>query len=109
MTKSVQFGRRSTADQVLAGIDLSGKRMVVTGCNAGLGLATMNAFAANGATVIGLARTLHAATAACAQASPLCVPIACDLAPWRVHAVRIPGSPQETQCLKASSRGLLDP
>jgi WW domain-containing oxidoreductase len=79
MTKSVQFGRRSTADQVLAGIDLSGKRIVVTGCNTGLGLATMNAFAANGATVIGLARTIHAATAACAQASPLCIPIACDL------------------------------
>ena len=80
MTKSVQFGRRSTADQVLAGIDLSGKRIVVTGCNSGLGLATMNAFAANGATVVGLARTIHAATEACAQASPLCVPIACDLA-----------------------------
>jgi WW domain-containing oxidoreductase len=79
MTKFVQFGRRSTADQVLAGIDLSGKRMVVTGCNAGLGLATMNAFAANGATVIGLARTIQAATEACAQASPLCIPVACDL------------------------------
>ncbi len=80
MTKSVQFGRHSTADQVLAGIDLSGKHMVITGCNAGLGLATMNAFAANGATVIGLARTIQAATDACAQASPLCVPVACDLA-----------------------------
>jgi len=52
MNKPVQFGRRSTADQVLAGIDLTGKRIVVTGCNSGLGLATMNAFAANGATVI---------------------------------------------------------
>jgi WW domain-containing oxidoreductase len=80
MTKSVRFGRHSTADQVLAGIDLSGKHMVVTGCNAGLGLATMNAFAANGATVIGLARTIQAATEACAQASPLCIPVACDLA-----------------------------
>jgi WW domain-containing oxidoreductase len=80
MTKPVQFGRRSTADQVLAGIDLTGKRIVVTGCNTGLGFATMNAFAANGATVIGLARTIHAATAACAQASPICIPVACDLA-----------------------------
>jgi hypothetical protein len=52
MTKSIHFGRRSTADQVLAGIDLSGKRILVTGCNTGLGLETMNAFAANGATVI---------------------------------------------------------
>jgi WW domain-containing oxidoreductase len=80
MSKSVQFGRRSTADQVLAGVNLSGKRIVVTGCNTGLGLETLNAFAANGATVIGLARTIEAATRACAQASPLCVPFACDLA-----------------------------
>jgi WW domain-containing oxidoreductase len=80
MIKSVRFGRRSTADQVLAGIDLTGKRIVVTGCNSGLGLATMNAFAANGATVIGLARTIHAAAAACAEASPFCVPVECDLA-----------------------------
>jgi len=80
MKKSIQFGRRSTADQVLAGIDLTGKRIVVTGCNSGLGLATMNAFAANGATVIGLARTTHAAAEACAQASPFCIPVECDLA-----------------------------
>jgi WW domain-containing oxidoreductase len=79
MTKSVPFGRRSTADQVLAGIDLNGKRILVTGCNSGLGLETMNAFAANGAAVIGLARTLPAATTGCAQASPLCTPVACDL------------------------------
>jgi WW domain-containing oxidoreductase len=79
MIKSVQFGRRSTADQVLAGIDLSGKRVVITGCNSGLGFESMNAFAANGASVIGLARTIHAATQACAQASPACIPVACDL------------------------------
>jgi NAD(P)-dependent dehydrogenase (short-subunit alcohol dehydrogenase family) len=79
MSKSIHFGRRSTADQVLAGIDLSGKRILVTGCNTGLGLETMNAFAANGATVIGLARSIQAATMSCAQASPLCIPVACDL------------------------------
>jgi WW domain-containing oxidoreductase len=79
MTKSVHFGRRSTADQVLAGIDLSSKRILVTGCNTGLGLETMNAFAANGATVIGLARSIQAATMSCALASPLCIPVACDL------------------------------
>ncbi|HEY2779500.1 MAG TPA: SDR family NAD(P)-dependent oxidoreductase [Steroidobacteraceae bacterium] len=79
MNKS-DFGRRSTADQVLAGIDLTGKRLLVTGCNSGLGLETMNAFAANGATVIGLARTLDAATRTCVAASPRCIPVACDLA-----------------------------
>jgi WW domain-containing oxidoreductase len=80
MTKSIQFGRRSTADQVLAGIDLTGKHILVTGCNSGLGLETMNAFAANGAAVIGLARTIESASRACAQASPACVPVGCDLA-----------------------------
>jgi WW domain-containing oxidoreductase len=79
MTKSIQFGRRSTADHVLAGIDLTGKYILVTGCNSGLGLETMNAFAANGASVIGLARTLEAASRACAEASPNCIPVGCDL------------------------------
>jgi len=79
MSKPIHFGRRSTADQVLAGIDLSGKRILDTGCNTGLGFETMNAFAANGATVIGLARSIQAATMSCAQASPICVPVACDL------------------------------
>jgi len=79
MTKSIQFGRRSTADQVLAGIDLTGKHIIVTGCNSGLGGETMNALAANGASVIGLARTVEAASRACAQASPACIPVGCDL------------------------------
>jgi WW domain-containing oxidoreductase len=78
--KSCKFGRRTTADQVLAGIDLTGKRMLVTGCDSGIGLEIMNAFAANGATVIGVARTLEAASRACAAANPRCIPIACDLA-----------------------------
>ena len=75
--KSCKFGRRTTADQVLAGIDLTGKRMLVTGCDSGIGLEIMNAFAANGATVIGVARTLEAASRACAAANPRCIPIAC--------------------------------
>jgi hypothetical protein len=31
MSQSIPFGARSTADQVLAGVDLPRKRMVVTG------------------------------------------------------------------------------
>jgi WW domain-containing oxidoreductase len=79
MTTSIQFARRSTADHVLAGIDLTGKHIMVTGCNSGLGFATMNAFAANGAAVIGLARTHESASRACALASPACTPVGCDL------------------------------
>ncbi len=74
------FGARSTADQVLAGVDLTGKHIVVTGCNSGIGYETMNALAANGAEVLGLARSLAAATAACKRAGPTCKPVACDLA-----------------------------
>jgi NAD(P)-dependent dehydrogenase (short-subunit alcohol dehydrogenase family) len=79
MTKSIKFGRRSTADQVLAGVDLTGKHIIVTGCSSGLGLETLNAFAANGAAVIGMARSVEAASRACAQASPVCIPVGCDL------------------------------
>jgi WW domain-containing oxidoreductase len=79
MNDATPFGSRSTADQVLAGVDLSGKYFVVTGCNSGLGLETMNSLAANGAHVIGLARNYDAAKIACSQAGRTCIPIACDL------------------------------
>ncbi len=80
MVHSTPFGARSTADKVLAGIDLTGKHIVVTGCNSGIGFATMNALCANGAQVIGLARSLRDAEIACIAAGPSCVPVACDLA-----------------------------
>jgi len=79
MVQSIPYGARSTADQVLAGIDLTRKRIVVTGCNSGIGFETMNALAANGAQVIGLARTCDSAQAACSAAGPSATPIACDL------------------------------
>jgi WW domain-containing oxidoreductase len=80
MLESIPFGARSTADKVLAGVDLSGKRILVTGCNSGLGFETMNALTANGAHVIGLARSLEEARSACAEVGPYSTPIACDLA-----------------------------
>lgn len=80
MAMSIPFGARSTADQVLAGIDLTGKRIVVTGCNAGIGLETMNALAANGAQVIGLARSLSSAQAACGKVGASALAVGCDLA-----------------------------
>jgi WW domain-containing oxidoreductase len=80
MVKSNPFGARSTADKVLAGIDLTGKRFVVTGCNSGIGFETMSALCANGAQVFGLARSLADAEIACGKAGPSCVPVACNLA-----------------------------
>ena len=79
MARLIHFGARSTADQVLAGIDLARKRIVVTGCNSGIGFETMKALAANGAHVIGLARTLGRAQAACKSVGPSATAIACDL------------------------------
>jgi NAD(P)-dependent dehydrogenase (short-subunit alcohol dehydrogenase family) len=52
------FGATSTTDDVLAGIDLSGKRVLVTGVSAGLGIETARALAAHGAQVVGAARDL---------------------------------------------------
>jgi WW domain-containing oxidoreductase len=78
MAQSIPFGARSTADQVLAGIDLTRKRMVVTGCHRGIGLEIMKSLVANGAHVIGLARTLEEARAACNAAGTSSTPIACD-------------------------------
>ena len=53
------FGASATAEEVSAGIDLSGKIIVVTGCNSGIGLETMRVLALRGAHVIGTARTLE--------------------------------------------------
>jgi NAD(P)-dependent dehydrogenase (short-subunit alcohol dehydrogenase family) len=79
MTRPIHHGARSTADQVLAGIDLTRKRILVTGCNSGIGFETMKALAANGAHVIGLARTRDSAQAACKSVGPSATAIACDL------------------------------
>lgn len=56
-----QFGAHSTTDEVLAGIDLSGKRVLVTGVSTGLGAETARALVAHGAHVIGAARDLDKA------------------------------------------------
>lgn len=50
------FGARSTADDVLSGIDLSGSTAIVTGGYSGLGLEATRALAAAGAQVIVPAR-----------------------------------------------------
>ncbi|MBS0360981.1 MAG: SDR family NAD(P)-dependent oxidoreductase [Proteobacteria bacterium] len=60
------FGQKSTTDEVLAGHDLTGKRVLVTGVSAGLGVETARALAAHGASVVGAARDLDKARAATA-------------------------------------------
>ena len=61
------FGAASTTDDVLTGVDLSGKRILVTGVSAGLGVETARVLAAHGARVVGAARDLDKARAATEQ------------------------------------------
>src|SRR5579863_5041805 len=61
------FGAASTTDEVLSGISLKGKRILVTGVSAGIGVETARTLAAHGAHVIGAARDLKKAEAATAQ------------------------------------------
>ena len=51
-----RFHSKSTADEVLAGVDLCGKRYLVTGVGSGIGRETARALAAHGADVVGVAR-----------------------------------------------------
>jgi len=61
------LGATSTTEDVLSGTDLSGKRILVTGVSAGLGVETARSLAAHGANVVGTARDLAKAEAATAQ------------------------------------------
>ena len=51
------FGAKTTTDEVLDGIDLSGKSVLITGGTSGLGAETARAMAAKGAEVMITART----------------------------------------------------
>jgi len=55
------FNAKSTATEVIKGIDLTGKIAIVTGGNAGIGLETTRILAAAGATVIVPARDIEKA------------------------------------------------
>ncbi len=61
---SMTFGANSTTDEVLGGVDLTGKRIFVTGVSAGLGIETARALVAHGADVVGAARDLTKARTA---------------------------------------------
>ena len=61
------FGATSTTEDVLSGINLRGRRILVTGVSAGLGVETARTLAAHGALVVGAARDLARAKAATAE------------------------------------------
>lgn len=64
MTKT--FNATSTADDVLTGVNLTGKRYLITGISSGIGLETARALVAHGATVLGAVRDVTKAEKAIA-------------------------------------------
>lgn len=73
------FGTESTAEEVTAGIDLSGKTALVTGCNSGIGFETMRVLALRGAHVLGTARSAEKGRQACASIEGRCTPFVLEL------------------------------
>src|SRR6202041_3135953 len=65
--EATSFGATSTTDDVLSSVNLKGKRILVTGVSAGLGVETVRSLAAHGAQVVGAARDLNKAKAATGQ------------------------------------------
>ncbi len=61
------FNRESTADEVLAGVDLTGKRAIVTGGGSGIGAETARALATAGAEVTLAVRNTQAGERAAAE------------------------------------------
>src|ERR1700681_2876535 len=61
------LGATSTTEDALSGVNLHGKRILVTGVSAGLGVETARFLAAHGAQVVGAARDLTKAEAATSQ------------------------------------------
>jgi len=64
---AAKFGAKSTTEDVLSGVDLKGKRILVTGVSAGLGVETARALVAHGADVVGAARDLGKAQRATSE------------------------------------------
>jgi NAD(P)-dependent dehydrogenase (short-subunit alcohol dehydrogenase family) len=61
------FDATSTTDEVLQGVDLAGKHVLVTGVSAGLGVETARVLAAQGAEVVGAVRDIAKAEHATAE------------------------------------------
>lgn len=73
------FGYGSTGEEVTEGLDLRGRRYLVTGVTSGLGGETLRVLALRGASVIGTGRTLDKARAACAPLGERARGAACEL------------------------------
>jgi len=77
------YGPESTAEEVTAGMDLSGLTVLVTGCNSGLGYESMRVLALRGAHVLGTGRTLEKAAQACDSVAGRATPLALELTDYQ--------------------------
>ena len=66
-----EFGRDTTTDEVLGGMDLAGRRFLITGAASGLGRESARSLAAHGASVTLLARSAERAQGAVAEVGAL--------------------------------------
>lgn len=105
------FGEKSTAEEVTASIDLSGKTALITGANSGLGYETMRVLAMRGAHVLCAARTLEKAEAACAGIQGRTTPVVIELTDFPsivagTDAVQAMGMPIDMLILNAGIMAL---
>ena len=73
------FDANATAEEVTAGLDLSGKTIVISGCNSGIGYETMRVLALRGAHVIGTARSIEKGRDACSSIEGQATPVVLEL------------------------------
>ena len=74
------FGYGSSAEDVTDGVDLSGQRILITGCNSGIGLESMRVLSERGAHIVALARSVEKAEMAAASVGAEVTAVACELA-----------------------------
>lgn len=73
------FGFSTTAEEVTAGLDLTGRTYLITGVNSGLGRETARVLGLRGARIVGLARTEAKAVAALEALGVPGQGVACEL------------------------------
>jgi NAD(P)-dependent dehydrogenase (short-subunit alcohol dehydrogenase family) len=73
------FNKEETGEDVTKGLDLSGKTVLITGANSGLGYETMRVLAMRGAHIIAIARNMEKAKKACDSIEGKTTPVACEL------------------------------